>query len=113
MGISQAPGTRTIFDSPAPCRLSASSAPSSSLSVMKLLKRESTIAVFRPFASRFPSMNMILSSNENGRPFFEERGGSFPVVLRCGGQPKRGGLKAQALFKATAQTRVDRLHGER
>src|SRR5260370_16131821 len=60
MGSSQAPGVRTISISPSlqPVRRSALSAPSSSLSVMKLLKRDTAIANFMPFESRFPSIVM-------------------------------------------------------
>ena len=56
-GISQEPGTRTNsrLSSDAPERWSASSAPLISRSVMKLLKRLTTIAKRKPFASRFPS----------------------------------------------------------
>src|SRR5580704_1194133 len=63
-GSSQAPGTFTTSISVAPARFRASSAPSSSRSVTKLLNRAHTTANFRPLASRsssigFPSVTFV------------------------------------------------------
>ena len=57
-GISNAPGTRTtsIFALSAPWRVSASSAPSSRRSLMKLLKRATVMPKRVPRAVRSPSM---------------------------------------------------------
>src|SRR6202158_3462974 len=60
-GISQDPGTFTISisDSAHPVRPSASRAPASSRSVMKLLKRATTMANRRPFDNNWPSVTLL------------------------------------------------------
>src|SRR5438128_12332480 len=60
-GISQDPGTFTISisDSAQPVRPSASRAPASSRSVMKLLKRATTMANRRPFDNNWPSVTLL------------------------------------------------------
>ena len=59
----QLPGAGRLDDldvaSLQPVRASASSAPASSRSVIRLLKRVTRIANFRPFASRFPSITLF------------------------------------------------------
>src|SRR5262249_20783251 len=60
MGISSEPGTQTTSTSAsaAPCRRSPSPAPASSWSVMKPLKRATTIAKRKPPAASAPSYSM-------------------------------------------------------
>src|SRR5262245_27765811 len=62
-GMSNAPGARTISIclSPAPCRLSASTAPRINCSTMKSLKRDARIANRSSRHCRSPSMVLMLS----------------------------------------------------
>src|ERR1700687_4885344 len=78
-GISQDPGTFTISisDSAHPVRPSASRAPASSRSVMKLLKRATTMANRRPFDNNWPSVtlldiwdNQVSELHHNSNPFY-------------------------------------------
>src|SRR5438477_11226365 len=79
-GISQDPGTLTISisDSAQPVRPSASRAPASSRSVMKLLKRATTMANRRPFENNWPSVtlldiwdNQVSELHHNSNPHIE------------------------------------------
>src|SRR3981081_3634820 len=79
-GISQDPGTFTIsISAPAqPCPPSASRAPAGSRSVMKLLKRATTMANRRPFDNNWPSVtlldiwdNQVSELHHNSNPHIE------------------------------------------
>src|SRR5258708_8229464 len=79
-GISQDPGTLTISisDSAQPVRPSASRAPASSRSLMKLLKRATTTANRRPLDDNWPSVtlldiwdNQVSELHHNSNPHIE------------------------------------------
>src|SRR5690606_22807849 len=60
-GISQAPGTQTTVtsDSLPPCRTKQSFAPARSCSVTRVLNRDTTTAILRPWAVNLPSITAI------------------------------------------------------
>src|SRR5712692_9017440 len=116
-GISHDPGTFTIsiFPSGHPERASASSAPASRRSVMKLLNRPTIMAKRSPFAERSPSMIVldILFSCERGFTFFEKGACALAPVFRRGGEAECRGFEAQALVDTAIQPDIYGFHGER
>src|ERR1700726_3777384 len=112
-GNSKAPGTSTISISAfaAPDFSSASMPPLNKRSVIKLLKRLTTIAKRKPLASSFGCVvvsdwrflaifckKYSLLSFELPRPLFQECFRSFAHVFRSARQAKKRGLQEQSFF---------------
>src|SRR5712671_5321007 len=121
-GSSKAPGTLTMstFSLLAPARLRASTAAASRRSVMKLLKRLTTMPKRRPTAVSSPlmeagcSFSAIRSSLfafEVRFPFLEESFGAFAHIFRGAGKPKQCRFQEQAFFLRHLDAALDGFHG--
>src|SRR5579863_3783862 len=105
-----------MFSARHPARVSASSAPASSRSVMKLLNRDTMMAKRSPLAERSPSMvllGILLFPRKRRLAFLEKCSRSLAPVVGCRRQAESRGLKAQALVDAAIEPHIHRLHGER
>src|ERR1700756_2905688 len=120
-GNSKAPGTRTTstFSLAAPERSRASSAAASRRSVIKLLKRLTTIpkrkpeAVSSPWIDRGWSFSAImawLSAFELRFPLLQESFCAFAHVFGCAGKSEEGRLQEQAFFLRRLDAALDRFH---
>src|SRR3984957_8997101 len=127
--ISSEPGTRTIsicFSS-APACSSASSAPASSRSVMKLLKRLTTMPMRSPAALNWPrvtcgfsvivvylvcssSVSSASASLEFCRPLFEEGAGAFAHVFGGAADAEERCFEKQAFFERHVHAVLDCFH---
>src|SRR6267154_824737 len=121
-GSSKAPGTWTTstFSCFEPARLRASTAAASKRSVMKLLKRLTTMPKRRPTAVSSPlikvgcSFSAIRSSLfafEVRFPFFEESFGAFAQIFRSARESKQCRFQEQAFFLRHLDTALNRFHG--
>src|SRR5712671_1503209 len=121
-GSSKAPGTwtRSTFSPLAPARLRASTAAASRRSVMKLLKRLTTMPKRRPTAVSSPlievgcSFSAIRSSLfafEVRFPFFKECFGAFAHIFRGAGKPKQSRFQEQAFFLRHLDAALNSVHG--
>src|SRR6267378_2000223 len=121
-GSSKAPGTWTTstFSLLAPARLRASTAAASMRSVMKLLKRLTTMPKRRPTAVSSPlieagcSFSAIRSSLfafEVRFPFLEESFGAFAHIFRRAGKPKQSCFQKQAFFLRHLDAALDSFDG--
>src|SRR6266852_3041552 len=121
-GSSKAPGTWTTstFSLLAPARPRASTAAASRRSVMKLLKRLTTMPKRRPDAVSSPlikvgwSFSAITSSLfafEIGFPFFEESFSAFAHVFGSARKAKQCRFQEQSFFLRHLHATLDGFHG--
>src|SRR5712672_4231043 len=121
-GSSKAPGTwmTSTFSLFEPARLKASTAAVSKRSVMKLLKRLTTMPKRRPAAVSSPlmeagcSFSAIRSSLfalEVRFPFFEESFGAFAHIFRSAREAKQSRFQKQAFFLRHLDAALDGFHG--
>src|SRR5712672_2549186 len=121
-GSSKAPGTWTTstFSLLAPARLRASTAAASRRSVMKLLKRLTTMPKRRPTAVSSPLMEAGCSFSairgslfafEVRFPFLEESFGAFAHIFRGARKAKQCGFQEQAFFLRHLDAALDSFHG--
>src|SRR5882762_6950556 len=121
-GSSKAPGTwmTSTFSLFEPARLRASTAAASKRSVMKLLKRLTTIPKRRPDAVSSPlieagwSFSAIANSLfafEVRFPLFEESFGAFSHIFGGAGKPKQCCFQKQTLFLRHLDTALDSFDG--
>src|SRR5882762_5425397 len=120
-GSSKAPGTwmTSTFSLFEPARLRASTAAASKRSVMKLLKRLTTIPKRRPDAVSSPlieagwSFSAIANSLfafEVRFPLFEESFGAFAHIFRGARKAKQSRFQKQAFFLRHFDTTLDGFH---